>query len=790
MDELVGGIYYDVTADTSKLVGQTRVVERETQTMAASFNRITQAVKIYAAALALVKSAQMADDLRLLSARVQVAAGSFEAGAAAMDELRKISQRTQTELAANASVFGRLNQSILQMGGNQSDTLRITELLGKAIKVSGASGVEAASAMTQFGQALGSGKLAGDELRSLLENAPYLMQQLAAGIGVPIGALKQLGEDGKLTADVVTNALSKAAEKIEADFQRMPQTLSGAMSLVRDAAAQANEKLDTLTGTSDALTGASKGLAEVLQRLADQFGAANEQAGTLGRNGAVKTWADATRTALSYVVDAADMTWQALSVLGRNVAFVFTSVGAEIGGIGAQIAAVARGDLAGAVAIGEAMKADSAKRRAELDASDAKTLANRKLFGQQMREAAEQGAGGGRGFVNPSGAASTLKSPGGTGGGKKDKFDDAAYLAGLAKQTAEGLDLVNMIEQEALRKNAQMLQEGKITRQTAATAATLIEQNAVHDRRDIILRDAEERRALIEKQGMDEVALAKRLAEERVRGQQFASSILGQGDEVLRLQMELQAKSDLLVTYAQQDQANEVLYAQARVALEQQTQDQIAAIAAKRQTDSLAAQSQMLQGYGALFGSMSEITKGFAGEQSGAYKAMFAVSKAFAIADSIIKIQQGISNALSLPYPANIAAAASTAAAAAGILSTIKGTNFGGGRQYGGPVSAGSMYRVNEGGLPEMFTAANGSQYMMPTASGKVTPANGIGGGVVININNTMAGAQVTASSRDDGRVVDIAVRQAIAETAGQISEHRGPVWSALRGTTNVSPKL
>ena len=104
----------------------------------------------------------------------------------------------QTEVGANAGVFNRLNGSLLQMGGTQQDTLRITELLGKAIKVSGASGVEASSAMVQFGQALGSGKLAGDELRSLLENAPYLMRQLADGLGVPIGALKQLGEDGKL----------------------------------------------------------------------------------------------------------------------------------------------------------------------------------------------------------------------------------------------------------------------------------------------------------------------------------------------------------------------------------------------------------------------------------------------------------------------------------------------------------------------------------------------------------------------------------------------------------------
>jgi tape measure domain-containing protein len=760
MAEQVGQIYYSVTADTSELVGQSRVVDRETQSMAASFNKITQAIKLYAAAMALVKSAQMADDMRLLAARVQVAAGSIEAGAAAMGELQRISARTQTELAATAGVFNRLNSSILAMGGNQNDTLRITELLGKAIKVSGASGVEASSAMTQFGQALGSGKLAGDELRSLLENAPYLMQQLAAGIGVPVGALKQLGEEGKLTADVVTTALGKAAGKIDEDFKKLPQTFSGAMTAVADAAQRANEKLDDLTGSSAALTGVAQGVATVLDKLADQFAAATTEADKLGRSDRVKTWAETTTVILSYVVDAADFVTRG-----------FRQMGTALGGVAAAAGAAVRGELKQAAEIMATMKADVL------------AIGNAKFSGATIREQI-----GAPVSASPSGPASMLKPPTGTGGTGKgsSKFDSAGYLAGLAKQTAEGLDKVNLVEEEALRKNAAMLAEGKISRETAAKAVTLIEANAVFERREILLAEAEERRALIEKQGADEVAQAKRLAAEQARGQQFATGILGQGDEVLRLQLELEAKSALLVQYAEQDQANMQLYAEAKVALEQQTAERIAEIANKRNADALASQSQVLTGYGSLFGSLADITKGFAGEQSSAYKAMFAVSKAFAIADSIVKIQQGIANAMSLPYPANIAAAASTAAAAAGLVSTIQGTNFGGGRQYGGPASAGTMYRVNEGGRPEMFTAANGAQYMMPTADGRVTPAGGGGGGSpqwTVIIHNAPPGT--SASVNNDARTVQVNV----AEVAAQITERRGPVWSALQ-TTNVQGRL
>lgn len=761
MAEQVGGFFYEVTADTSKLVNQSRQVDRETQSMAASFNRITQAIKLYAAALALVKSAQMADDMRLLAARVQVAAGSLEAGAAAMGELQRIAARTQTELATTAGVFNRLNSSIVAMGGNQNDTLRITELLGKAIKVSGASGAEASSAMTQFGQALGSGKLAGDELRSLLENAPYLMQQLAAGIGVPVGALKQLGEEGKLTADVVTNALGKAAGRIDEDFKKLPQTFSGAMTQVADAAQRANEKLDDLTGSSAALTGVAQGVAAVLDQLATQFGNATTEADKLGRSDKVKTWAETTTVILSYVVDAADFVTRG-----------FRQMGTALGGVAAAAGAALRGELGQAANIMASMKADVL------------AIGNAKFSGAAIRESIGAPA------AQPTGGPASALKPAtgtGTGGAKGAKFDSEGYLAGLARQTAEGLDKVNLIEEEALRKNAAMLAEGKISRETAAKAVTLIEANAVFERRELLLAEAEERRALIEKQGLDEIAQAKRLAAEQAKGQQFATGILGQGDEVLRLQLELQAKSALLVQYAEQDQANMELYAQAKVALEQQTADRIAEIANKRNADALASQSQVLQSYGSLFGSLAEVTKGFAGEQSGAYKAMFAVSKAFAIADSIVKIQQGIASSLSLPFPANIAAAASTAAAASGLISTIQGTNFGGGRQYGGPASAGTMYRVNEGGRPEMFTAANGAQYMMPTADGRVTPTGGGSGGQVVELRiiNQHSGAAVSQRTGSDGRPEVV-----IAEVAAQISERRGPVYAALRSSTNVQPRL
>lgn len=796
MAEKVGGIYYEVDLDTAKMVDGQRRASRELDGLSTRLTATGAAVAVLAASLAALKIAKLADEIRLLSARAEVAAGSIEAGGEAMNELIAISRRTQTSLTGNVEVFNRLNQSILQMGGTQRDTLVFTELLAKAIKVSGASAVESKAAMLQFGQALGSGKLAGDELRSLMETAPYLMRKLADGIGVPVGALKQLGEEGKLTADVVTNALSKAADQIDADFQKFPQTVESAMIVAQDSAALAAAKFDELSGSSAALTGVVQGTGQVLDELAKQFDAASGEADKLGRNDAVSSWADQTRTALSYVADAADVTWQAVSVLGRNVGFVFSTLGSQMGGIAAMVAAAARGQFSQAGAIWDMMKRDDAQRRAELDARDKETLRDRLLAGQRMRQAwaaqattpepdrLDRAARGGR--------AGTLRPPTGTPTKPTAgaRFDSDGYLAGLEAKTLEGIARIDALEQEALRKNGELLKAGKITRAEAAQAQTLIEANASADRRDIMLREGEERRQLIEEQGKADAEARAKVAADQARGQGFAQGILTDADPVAKLQAELEAKTALLLQYAAIDQANASLYAAARVALEAETNAKIAEIVQRGRDQQAAANSATLQNYGALFGGLADLTKTFAGEQSGAYKAIFAVSKAFAIADAIIKIQQGIAAASALPFPTNIPAMASVAAATAGIVSTIRGTTFGGGRRYGGPTSPDSFYKVNETGRPEMFQAANGAQYMLPTGGGRVIPADQVGGGSgpqwQIIVNNNAPGAVASASVDQQSRVVTIA----IAEIAAQIRDNTGPVYSALRSSTNVTGRM
>lgn len=891
MSEPVGGLYYELSIDTADLIKGQREAERAFDDMAkkgdsagksiaASMRETAKAVQTLVISIGLASAAiaVAADEIRMMKARIDIAAGSAEDGAKAFDTLYQISKATETSMAANAAVFSRLNQSMMQLGGTTDDTLKLTDLLAKAISTSGASAVESEAAMLQFGQALGSGKLAGDELKSMMETAPYLMKQLADGLGVPIGALKKLGEDGKLTSDVVVNALGKASDKINEDFSKLPPTFLKAGASMMDSAKLAAFGLDELAGTSAALTGIMRGAGQVLDFVAMQILGVGENSDETARKDAIQKWASNTVQVLSYIADGADFVSRGFKQMGTLIAATAAAVGAA-----------AAGNFAGAREIIGGLGSDLAAINSEA------------LAGKKLRDAIASGGGK---VAAPAikGKFSTLKPPKEDddkkkkSGGAASKFDSDAYLAGLLRSTENTLDQIDTAEREALRKNAELLKEKKINAAEAEKARALIatdyaqkraavaerEQAAESSMRVKMIQDEEDRiqairdeairaadagvktgaisaqqaardkalaefeaqkglQALQEKSMQDASALRVALArdaEERIslamdETIRRADVALAAGtmswsqyqlDKVTAAQtaadqmqaiedkrrsdrnavqmagvQEAAAKGDpaaqqnLIVAAAQKQIADLELRRQADLANEQIYADRKAQIQAKMTEDLAALQSatmaNALASTSTGFGAIADVMRAAAGEQSGIYKAMFAASKAFAIAEAIVKIQQGIANAASLPFPANFGAMAGVASATAGIISTIKGASFGGGRQYGGPVAADKMYRVNETGQPEMFTAANGAQYMMPNKSGSVTPANEIGGGGVqwsIIVNNNAAGAQVTATTDNTQRTVTIAVN----EVARQLQSNSGAVWSGLRSGSNIQGRV
>ena len=195
----------------------------------------------------------------------------------------------------------------------------------------------------------------------------------------------------------------------------------------------------------------------------------------------------------------------------------------------------------------------------------------------------------------------------------------------------------------------------------------------------------------------------------------------------------------------------------------------------------LARNSMILSASSDFFGGMADLTGAFAGEQSGAYKALFAISKGFAIANAALQLQTAIANASALPWPANFPAIAQAVALGGQIASGIAGVNYGGAREFGGPVEAGKMYRVGEGGAPEIFQSG-GKNFMIPGDGGKVIPNDQIGGGGFsqsVQVHN-YSGENVQTKTSMDGKQLDVV----IGEVAKQISQRRGGVGRALASST------
>ena len=187
---------------------------------------------------------ETADAYNLMNARLKLATGSQEAFNVAQAGLADIAKRTESPMASLVTLYGRISRPLQEAGRSQKEVLKVTEAVATAFRVSGASAQEAENGVIQFAQALGAGALRGDEFNSVAEQAPRLMQALADGIGVPVGALKEMAAQGLLTAEVVTDALTSQLDVLRAEAESLPQTVGGAMTDLADRWNQAIGQAD------------------------------------------------------------------------------------------------------------------------------------------------------------------------------------------------------------------------------------------------------------------------------------------------------------------------------------------------------------------------------------------------------------------------------------------------------------------------------------------------------------------------------------------------------------------
>jgi tape measure domain-containing protein len=210
-----------------------------------------------AAVAAGVQIAKAGDTATAVLARLASATGSASAAERAFEGLFRLSQQTGIAVADSAGAFARFAVAAKEVGATNDQVLRLVGGLQKAGIVAGASAEETGAATQQLAQALASGVLQGDELRSLLENMPQLAQALARQLGVGIGQLRQMGSEGKLTADRVLPALIAAGEKLAAEFEKMPPTMGRAFGVLGAAMDNFASQLDKALGLSQAIAKAA-----------------------------------------------------------------------------------------------------------------------------------------------------------------------------------------------------------------------------------------------------------------------------------------------------------------------------------------------------------------------------------------------------------------------------------------------------------------------------------------------------------------------------------------------------
>lgn len=198
--------------------------------------------------------AGIADEATQLRGRIRAAKGDYQA-------ILAIANETRTGLALTADLYTRIERNSRGQIKNQQQLLTVTTAVNQAIKLSYASTQSGEAAVQQLGQALGSGILGGDELKSIRENAPRLAQAIADGLGVSIGKLKELGKEGKLTTKVVLDALTSQAKELETEYARVPVTIGDAFTQIR------NSFVDYV-GKADSASGASQRFATALQSVA------------------------------------------------------------------------------------------------------------------------------------------------------------------------------------------------------------------------------------------------------------------------------------------------------------------------------------------------------------------------------------------------------------------------------------------------------------------------------------------------------------------------------------------
>lgn len=742
MSEKAGEIYYDIEADVSGLLKAQGKANKSLDSIGSSatnaakkmdelqtnINRVAGAI---AASLVVDWGKAFlvaADNMSQLNARIERLTGSAAAASQTMQSLMRISSATGGSLQDTEKLWETLSTALRDTGATNGQILQLTETLQKIGRIGGSSSEEMANALRQFGQSISSGTVRAEEFNSILEQMPELARQIAAGMGVSIGQLRQLMLDGKLTAEDALNAIQKQTGSVNAEFEKLPRTLSQANTALTNSFLSMIDSVNQATGASSGMVAVIDSLTAALDRLAGKAISADSQISDL--NSTAEMFTRRARTWSWLGLDGWEAQNKALAGLSNKAAMLVGDLDAvtkasKTAANTKPIEIKTTGTTAGS-------KAKGGKSAAQKDAEQyakAQESVNQKL--DELKQKAELSAGSVGELSRAQAVLNVQQSLGNTA--SQEQIMLAGQLAGKAWDNANALREQAKAEKERTdAANKFSAIQGK----TSKTAG--LDSQYQKDIADIQLY------AKLYPQKIGEAEAARAAIEQQYRDQRNAA---------------------MWEEWSQQNLATQAASA-AFEAFGNNASNALTGII----TGSMSA-SEALQSIGSTV--LNSVVNTFvqmgmewvkaAVTGSSAQIAATAATTSAAVAGTATTTAASVSSAAATTAawtPAAIVASIGSfgGAAAIGIGAVIAAMAMAGGiagkRKNGGPVSAGSMYQVGEGGMPEIYQASNGSQYMIPGDNGKVISnkdlTNGGGGGVVVNINNYTS-SNVDAQATPDG---------------------------------------
>lgn len=213
------------------------------------FTPLNAAIGALGGGAAVVGLSKTADEFTVMANRLEYLTGSAYDASVAEEELYRISKLTGTSMADNADTFTKLALASEMTGLSTQDNLKVLGSLNALMLKTGTSGVQASAAMLQLSQALASGRLQGDEFRSMAENAPGVLTEMARAIGVSRGELREMSRRGEITSEVMAKAFMDIADSAKGSMEDdMPETVQQGWNAVVLAFKKAWDYINDETG--------------------------------------------------------------------------------------------------------------------------------------------------------------------------------------------------------------------------------------------------------------------------------------------------------------------------------------------------------------------------------------------------------------------------------------------------------------------------------------------------------------------------------------------------------------